>query len=139
MVARPEPVYVFGIFQLDPGRHLLLRNGEPVSLPPKASAVLQLLVEAGGRLMSKEELLHAIWADSFVDEGTLKQHISILRRALGDDDRYIETVPKLGYRFVAALMSAVRRDARRRSCSSGSRGWSRPSPPAPCQSRPDSG
>src|SRR5947209_90183 len=109
MVTQPEATYTFGTFQLDPGRHLPLRNGEPVPLPPKVFAVLQTLVEAEGRLVAKEALLQAVWADSFVEEGTLKQHISILRRALKDDENgehYIETIPKLGYRFAADVRRA---------------------------------
>src|SRR5438132_1308698 len=133
MAASPDPVYVFGSFRLDPGRHLLLREGEAVSLPPKAFAVLLQLVEAQGRLVAKEELFRTVWADSFVEEGTLKQHVSILRRALKDDengDQYIETVPRLGYRFVSPVQTLAAPSAAAETTSdatpAGSRGeWRR--------------
>jgi TolB-like protein/DNA-binding winged helix-turn-helix (wHTH) protein/Tfp pilus assembly protein PilF len=75
-----------------------------VPLTPKVYEVLQLLVQNSGHMLGKEELLKAVWPDSFVEEGNLTRNISTLRAALGensDDHRYIETVPKRGYRFVA--------------------------------------
>jgi TolB-like protein/DNA-binding winged helix-turn-helix (wHTH) protein/tetratricopeptide (TPR) repeat protein len=99
-----ETVYEFGQFRLSPAEHLLLRDEQPVPLPPKVFDTLVALVESGGRLIEKDELLQKIWADTFVEEGTLARNISLLRKTLGeagtDGQKYIETVPKRGYRFV---------------------------------------
>ena len=100
----PQHLFEFGPFQLDPMNHLLLRLGEPVSLPPKAFDTLLLLVQRRGALLEREELLKTVWPDTFVEENNLTHYISMLRKALGDGengDGFIETVPKLGYRFVA--------------------------------------
>lgn len=98
--------YEFDTFRLDVVRRLLLRDGEVVPLPPKAFDTLLTLVENRNRLLEKSELMNAIWPDSFVEEANLTQHISILRRALGErtgEHRYIVTVPGRGYRFVASV------------------------------------
>jgi DNA-binding winged helix-turn-helix (wHTH) protein/tetratricopeptide (TPR) repeat protein len=96
--------YAFGPFMLVPAERLLLRNGNPVRLTPKAFALLVLLVEHTGRVLGKDQLLEALWPGRFVIEANLTKHIWMLRRALGgDDERYIETVPKLGYRFAATV------------------------------------
>jgi TolB-like protein/DNA-binding winged helix-turn-helix (wHTH) protein/Tfp pilus assembly protein PilF len=98
-------LYEFGEFRLEAAERLLLRNGKPVMLTPKAFETLLVLVQSSGRLVTKEELIRAVWADTFVEEANLARNIWTLRKALGDDDtnRYIETVPKLGYRFVAPV------------------------------------
>jgi DNA-binding winged helix-turn-helix (wHTH) protein/TolB-like protein/Tfp pilus assembly protein PilF len=99
-------LYEFGPFQLDPPERLLLCNGRPVPLPPRAFDLLLVLVERQGHLVEKEELLRQIWADSFVEESNLAVNISFLRKVLNDDrrhHRYIETVSKKGYRFVAEV------------------------------------
>jgi eukaryotic-like serine/threonine-protein kinase len=106
MLNRAKRFYEFGSFRLDPAEHLLLRRGVPLSLPPKAFATLVVLVEASGHMFSKEELLRAVWPDTFVEETNLTQCISTLRKALGENengDSFIETVPKLGYRFIAKV------------------------------------
>ncbi len=75
-------------------------------LTPKVYEVLQLLVQNSGHMLGKDELLKAVWPDSFVEEGNLTRNISTLRAALGEnsnDHRYIETVPKRGYRFIAGV------------------------------------
>jgi DNA-binding winged helix-turn-helix (wHTH) protein len=98
--------YTFGPFLLDPREQLLLRDGVPVALTRKAFETLLMLVERGGRVVDKEEFLTSIWPDSFVEEGSLTVNISVLRKALGEDksgERYIETVPRRGYRFVAPV------------------------------------
>jgi DNA-binding winged helix-turn-helix (wHTH) protein/WD40 repeat protein len=98
--------YEFGPFRLDVGRRLLFREGEVVPLTPKVLHTLLVLVENRERVVGKEELMKAIWSDTFVEEGNLTQNISTLRRALGEtpgDHAYIETVPKQGYRFVAIV------------------------------------
>lgn len=95
--------YEFGTFRLIPEEHLLLRDGKPVSLSPKVFEVLVCLVEQEGHLIKKNDLLDRLWADSFVEEATLARTISSLRKALHEtgDSKFIETVPKSGYRFVA--------------------------------------
>lgn len=96
--------YSFKNFTLDLERRLLLRDGEPVPLTPKAFDTLALLVRRSGRVVSKDELLEEIWADAFVEESTIAQNVFTLRKALGRhhaETQFIETVPKHGYRFVA--------------------------------------
>ena len=103
---RFSTLYEFGKFRLDAAEHLLLRDGKPIQLTPKAFQTLLVLVRNGGRLVEKDELMRQVWADAFVEEANLARNIWVLRRALGDDEdehRYIETVPKLGYRFVAPV------------------------------------
>ncbi len=99
-------LYEFGPFQLDPPERLLLCDGQPVSLTPKAFDLLLVLVDRSGHLVEKEELLRIVWPGSFIEEGNLAVTISLLRKALNDDrghHRYIETVSKKGYRFVAEV------------------------------------
>jgi DNA-binding winged helix-turn-helix (wHTH) protein len=99
-----QPRYSFGPFLLDPVEKVLLRDDEPVLLPPKALETLWALVERHGHILEKAELLNRVWPDTFVEEATLAQNIFTLRKALGDSaegHQYIETVPKRGYRFVA--------------------------------------
>jgi len=101
---------MFGDFCLDLTAEQLLEGGEVVALTPKAFAVLRRLVEDGGQLVSKEELLRAGWAKTHVSDGVLKVIILEIRRALGDDPaapRFIETVPRRGYRFVAPRTRAA--------------------------------
>ena len=101
--------YEFGPYRLVPSERLLLREGEPVALAPKAFETLVALVRRAGRLSDKEELLKEVWPDAFVEESNLTQNVFALRRALGPADNgkpYIETVPKRGYRFLAAVTVA---------------------------------
>jgi DNA-binding winged helix-turn-helix (wHTH) protein/Tol biopolymer transport system component len=91
----------FEEFELDPARRLLLRCGTPVSVSPKAFEVLSYLVANPGRVVTKEELLRAVWPDSFVEESNLQQYISGLRKALTDRASLIATVPGRGYQFTA--------------------------------------
>ena len=98
--------YAFGPFLLSPVNRLLLRKGKRVSLTPKTFDTLLLLVEGRGDLLLKEQLMNALWPDTFVEEANLAQHIAMLRKSLGDGingERYIETVPKRGYRFSAQV------------------------------------
>jgi Tol biopolymer transport system component/DNA-binding winged helix-turn-helix (wHTH) protein len=97
-------LYKFGPFVLDPAEHSLLRDGHPVPLRPKAFELLLVLAGRPNHLFEKGELMDALWPEQAVEEGNLKKTVSALRRALGeveDSAQYIETVPKLGYRFVA--------------------------------------
>ncbi|MGA9341997.1 MAG: winged helix-turn-helix domain-containing protein [Rhodanobacteraceae bacterium] len=106
MSATEKPVYRFGEFELDPDERRLLANGEPVTLTPKAFDMLVLLVEHAGHVVAKDQLMQALWPRGFVDESNLTKHIWLTRKALGEDGhsaRFIETVPKRGYRFVASV------------------------------------
>jgi eukaryotic-like serine/threonine-protein kinase len=96
-------VYEFGPFRLDASQRLLFRNGDLISLPPKAADTLILLVKNHGRLLRKDAIMSAVWPDCFVEESNLTVQISILRKALGESNgtRYIETIPRRGYRFIA--------------------------------------
>src|SRR5271156_1429235 len=99
-------LYYFGEFVLDPGRRTLSRADSPVSLTPKAFDVLFFLVQNPNRLVTKEELLQAVWGDTIVEEGNLTQYISHLRKALGDnseDTRLIVTIARKGYQLTARV------------------------------------
>ena len=101
-----RPSYEFGPFRLDTTERLLLREGKPVQLTPKAYEMLLALVERSGHIVEKDELLKEVWPDQFVEEGNLTQHVFALRKALGerrDGPQYIETVPRRGYRFIAEV------------------------------------
>ncbi len=91
----------FGLYVLDLESRQLLREGAPVHLAPKTWELLHVLAGSGGRVVEKDEILERVWAGVTVEEGNLTQHISLLRKALGDG--YIETVPKAGYRFLAPV------------------------------------
>src|SRR5277367_6030624 len=98
--------YRFGPFDLDPDQRLLRRDGKKIALPPKAFDLLLYLVQNPLRLLTKEELLRAIWPDSFVEEGNLSQNIFLLRKALiskQKDFRYIVTIPGRGYQFASPV------------------------------------
>jgi Tol biopolymer transport system component/DNA-binding winged helix-turn-helix (wHTH) protein len=99
-------LYEFGPYRLDASERQLWRGAEAVHLTPKELDTLSALVRGAGRLMSKEGLLKEIWPDTFVGEATLAQNVFTLRRALGEAEggkSYIETVPRRGYRFAAAV------------------------------------
>jgi DNA-binding winged helix-turn-helix (wHTH) protein/TolB-like protein len=99
-----QPVYVFGPFQYDAQQRLLFRNGKLVPLVPKAADTLHALIEHRGRIVEKAELMRLVWPDTVVEDVGLARNISIVRKALGDEadsDRYIETIPRRGYRFIA--------------------------------------
>jgi DNA-binding winged helix-turn-helix (wHTH) protein/tetratricopeptide (TPR) repeat protein len=98
-------------FSLDLANEQLVCGGEVVALTPKAFAVLRRLVEGGGQLVTKEELLRAGWPKTHVSDGVLKVIVLEIRRAFGDDPaapRFIETVPRRGYRFIAPRMRPAR-------------------------------
>ena len=98
----PE-LYEFGPFRLDLAERRLMRGNEKVELTPKAFDTLVLLVRNSGHLLEKERFFEMLWPDSFVEEGSLSNNIFLLRRALGEDPVFIETVPRRGYRFVGAV------------------------------------
>src|SRR5580693_1993758 len=106
MSAQKKHFYAFGPYRLDSQKRVLVRNGTPVSLAPKAAETLLLLVKNAGHLVEKDELMAQVWPDAFVEEGNLNRNIFVLRQLLGEWDRggeYIETIPKRGYRFVAPV------------------------------------
>lgn len=96
--------YDFGPFSLDVEKLRLRRDGQLVSLPPKAIEALLVLVRNPGKMLEREALMQAVWADTFVEDANLTVAISQLRKALGQSGEtaeYIETIPRVGYRFVA--------------------------------------
>ena len=102
MSLKAQAFYAFGPFRLEPSERVLLRDGTPVPLPPRAFDLLVVLVERAGRLVTKDDLFKEVWQDTFVEETNLTYTVSLLRKALGDDaepHEYIETVAKRGYRF----------------------------------------
>jgi DNA-binding winged helix-turn-helix (wHTH) protein/tetratricopeptide (TPR) repeat protein len=108
-----KSAYRFGDCELDPQERRLLVRGHPVTLTPKVFDTLVLLVERAGHAVSKDELMTALWPRGFVDESNLTKHIWLIRKTLGDGEaeaKYIETVAKVGYRFVAPVQR-VRRDS----------------------------
>jgi DNA-binding winged helix-turn-helix (wHTH) protein/tetratricopeptide (TPR) repeat protein len=103
----PNDLYQFDEFELSRSRRTLLRNGQSVSLLPKTFEVLSCLVGNPGRVVAKDELLKTVWPESFVEENNLTQHISLLRKALGDRASYIVTIPGRGYQFAASVSTQV--------------------------------
>jgi TolB-like protein/Tfp pilus assembly protein PilF len=102
--------YEFGAYRLDAQSRMLFRGGNHVALPPKVTELLVAMVEAAGRVLTREELLQRLWPDTVVEEGSLTSHISLLRKALGEGPNgqdFIETLPKRGYRFVASVKRAA--------------------------------
>jgi TolB-like protein/DNA-binding winged helix-turn-helix (wHTH) protein len=102
-----KSTFSFREFELDPLERRLLRAGESIALTPKVFDTLVFLVERAGRLVSKEELIQGVWPGGFVEESNLSKHIWLIRRALGEGDQgaeFVETVPRIGYRFVAPVM-----------------------------------
>lgn len=106
MAANAEPetrqIYEFGPFRLDSGKELLLREDETVPIAPKAFQILLVLMRNSKQVVTKDDLMKAVWPDTFVEEANLSRNIFLLRRALGDspqDHQYIVTVPGRGYRF----------------------------------------
>ena len=107
--------YCFGNFRLDTRSHRLYRAENEVEIPPKAFELLELFLRRPDELLSKQQLLDAVWPGTAVVENTLPQRIREIRDALGDDarvPRYLETVPRLGYRFIAPVTSG--QESRRR-------------------------
>ena len=98
--------YRFGEFSVDAEERVLLLDGKPVPLRPKVFDTLLIMVERSGRIVGKDELMNRLWPDCFVEEDNLTFNIRQLRKTLGDDarwPRYIETVTRRGYRFIAEV------------------------------------
>jgi DNA-binding winged helix-turn-helix (wHTH) protein/TolB-like protein len=106
MSLKTRHIYEFGSFRLEPAEQSLLREEQAVSIAPKAFELLVFLVQNRGRLVSKDQIMEAIWPGCFVEEANLTVCVSAVRKALGEKDgdlRYIETIPKKGYRFTAPV------------------------------------
>src|SRR6266508_5804510 len=126
--------YTFGPFLLDLQEQQLLRDGVPVHLTPKAFELLQVLVASEGRLVDKDTLMQRLWPDTFVEESSLTFNIFQVRQALGDDgreQRYIENVPRRGYRFCAPVTTLVSAIEMKVPDASSARGSPVALPPAP--------
>ena len=111
MVTEPNVLYEFGPFRVDPDKQVLLREDQPVAITPKVFETLLILVRHSREVVSKDELMKAVWPDAFVEEANLSQNIFMLRKALGDtpeDRRYIVTLPGRGYRFSAHVRTVMR-------------------------------
>ncbi len=109
MAEQESHFYAFGRFRLKTAERVLLREGEPVPLTPKVFDILLTLVEQGGHVVEKDDLMKRVWPSTFVEEGNLTQNVSLLRKALGESPsgpQFIETVPRRGYRFVANISEA---------------------------------
>src|SRR5215471_15168573 len=99
-------IYEFGEFRLETAERLLLHGGKPIPLTPKAFEILQALIRNSGHVIGKDDLMKQVWADTVVEEVNLARNIWTLRKALGDgkgEHSFIETVPKVGYRFTAPV------------------------------------
>src|SRR5688572_24998666 len=106
MSSQENHLYEFGPYVMDPRSRILLKDGATVRLTPKAFDTLLILVQHAPQVVLKETLLKEVWPDIYVEEGSLSHNIHGLRKVLGDDSsepRYIETIPKRGYRFVAPV------------------------------------
>jgi len=110
MSPKSKQFYEFADFRLDVSEKVLLRGDNLIPLTPKVFETLQVLVENAGHLLAKDELMQKLWQDRFVEESNLTSNIKMLRKALGDDSnkpRFIETVPRRGYRFIADVCEPV--------------------------------
>src|SRR5215510_833532 len=99
-------IYAFGPFRLDVQGETLFRDNEPVALSKRAVALLHILVERAGALVSKDALVEAAWPGLAIEESNLTVQIAALRKVLGEEpggDKWIETLPRRGYRFVGTV------------------------------------
>ncbi len=110
MSQQTERIYVFGPFRVNAVKRLLLRDDESVPITSKVFDTLLVLVEHSGEVLQKDQLMKALWPDTCVEENNLTQHVSMLRKALGErasDHRYIVTVPGRGYKFAADVSQVL--------------------------------
>ena len=106
-VERSSQGFRFGPVTLIPAERLVLKDGRPVSLTPKAFDLLAFMAAHPGRLLTKDELMQAVWPDAIVEESNLSYNVFAIRKALGEGEeteRYVETVPKRGYRFLPQVV-----------------------------------
>ncbi|MBS1809844.1 MAG: winged helix-turn-helix domain-containing protein [Acidobacteria bacterium] len=114
--------YYFGSFQLDVGARLLLRDGEVVPLTPKIFETLLLLLQSNGKIVEREQLIHTVWHDSYIEEGNISSTIYLLRKALGDNHNgqsFIATVPRRGYRFIVPVREVCVADQKNMASTTG--------------------
>jgi predicted ATPase/DNA-binding winged helix-turn-helix (wHTH) protein len=124
----------FGPFRLDTGNQCLVHNGVTVALPPKPFAVLRYLVENPGRLITHDELLDKLWPETYVQPQVLRTYMLELRKVLGDDatcPRFIQTLPKRGYCFVAPVADCVEAPGKRAAVSTPLATHATPAVPSP--------
>ena len=103
---KSKELYEFGPFRVNPEKEILLRAGEPIQLAPKTFQILLVLVRHSNEVVTKEDLMKAVWPDTFVEEANLSRNIFMLRKALGErpqDHRYVVTVPGRGYRLTESV------------------------------------
>src|SRR5258708_6915813 len=103
-------LYEFGEFRVNASERVLQRSGQDVPLPPKVFDLLLALVVRHGQVLTKDQLMSEVWPDTFVEETNLKVYVSTLRKALGEGaegSKFIETLPRRGYRFVGAVTELV--------------------------------
>lgn len=110
MSNKTNHLYWFDEYVLNAEEGNLWHDDELISLPPKVFETLRLLVENGGEILTKDEMMNAIWADAFVEESNLSQNIYMLRQIFGREKKFIETVPKTGYRFVEPVRRSLLAD-----------------------------
>ena len=104
MLSETRHLYEFGPFRLDSARRLLVREGKNLALPPKTFDLLLFLIEGRDRVLTKKELMSALWPDTFVEEANLAFQIAALRKAFGErGPEWIETLPRVGYRFTCEV------------------------------------
>lgn len=106
LLPQQGPIYVFESFRVDPARRLILRQQERVRVTAKVFDLLVALIQGRHRVATRGELMRQLWPDTFVEDGNLSVHISALRKALSDTGggrTIIETLPRVGYRFVAEV------------------------------------
>lgn len=113
MAARATHSYRFGRYRVDATDRLLYKDAELIALPPKVFDTLLMLVTNHGHVLGKDEMLKQLWPDTFVEDGTLTQYISLLRKALGENANWVENLPRRGYRFMAPV-EEIRDDATER-------------------------
>ena len=113
MSQQKREIYEFSNFRLDIGKGILLCEGHTVSMQLKTFELLCILVKSNGQLITRDELMNQLWADTFVEENNLSQHIHSLRKVLeenGSGTAFIETVPRRGYRFIAPVKKNIVED-----------------------------
>ncbi len=112
MSTQSKCLYAFGPFKLDAHRRVLLRARKPVHVEPKVLDLLVVLVQNCGRVVNRDDLINQLWPDTFVEESNLTVNMAKLRDALGEtpnEHRYVQTVPRRGYRFVACVTEELHR------------------------------
>jgi len=115
MFKQPRHLFEFGRFRLDRSERFLFQDGAAVPLSPRLFDTLLVLLENRGHLVEKNDLMQKVWNDVAVEENNLTQSISALRKILGDNldgSKYIETIPKRGYRFVAPVKEVTEEEWR---------------------------